>query len=131
MAGFLGGLDALVAGHKPTRIGDLSVERAIQILGIELIVRLVEGLGDAGSAVRHRLNERLRQPALRETAAEQHAGYCRMRNSGLILGDHVQPQQRGGSVVVADLAPKPIHQARVEVIDGCVCNHLGSEVAHA
>ena len=124
----LGCLDPLIPRHEPAGVLDLIVEGSVAVLGVELVARRAHRVGNADAAVRHRLDERLRQPALRLARPEKQPGHGRAEHAGRVLPDHVELRERGRPVVAAALPAKPVHQTRIQIVQRRVLDHLNLEL---
>ena len=71
----------------------------------------------------------MRQPPLRLARPQKQAGHGRAEPAGGVLPNHVELRERGRPVVVVVTLPaKPVHQTRIQVVEGRVLDHLKVEL---
>ena len=115
---------AHVPADKPARHGHLGVERASDVLGIELISRRVRYTGHALTPVRHGLDEALPQPVFRVGSTQQNTCYRRSEVSPVILSGHAELAQEGVPIIPSQRRSEAVDQLSVQIAQGYVGHNL-------
>ena len=105
----------LVAGDEPAGAGDLPVDRARDVGGIELVPRGLQRLGHTAPAVRHRLHVGMRQPLDRLRRPEQNPGDGRKRTAGARPGGRAELARQGLPIVAHAGDRETVDQRAIEI----------------